>query len=150
MTQITWDNTSDICRKKCSYCQAPWPKISPDISQARSKTCSSQRRARLEAERDDRLFIEFDRVLQTKAAENPDVGHMLHGQVQLFETHLAYRRQTEKERRNQIEQITLQIEGLSAQAQAAKRQLALLGEELETQLSLRAKGLADRAQIASD
>ena len=54
------------------------------------------RRARLEAERDDRLFIEFDRVLQTKAAENPDVGHMLHGQVQLFETHLAYRRQTEK------------------------------------------------------
>ena len=94
MTQITWDNTSDICRKKCSYYQAPWPKISPDISQARSKTCSSQRRARLEAERDDRLFIEFDRVLQTKAAENPDVGHMLHGQVQLFETHLAYRRQT--------------------------------------------------------
>lgn len=71
------------------------------------------RRARLEAERDDRLFIEFDRVLQTKAAENPDVGHMLHGQVQLFETHLAYRRQTEKKRRNQIEQITLQIEGLS-------------------------------------
>ena len=54
------------------------------------------RRARLEAERDDRLFIEFDRVLQTKAAENPDVGPMLHGQVQLFETHLAYRRQTEK------------------------------------------------------
>ena len=107
------------------------------------------RRARLEAERDDRLFIEFDRVLQTKAAENPDVGHMLHGQVQLFETHLAYRRQTEKKRRNQIEQITLQIEGLSAQAQAAKRQLALLGEELETQLSLRAKGLADRAQLSA-
>ena len=49
------------------------------------------RRARLEAERDDRLFIEFDRVLQTKAAENPDVGHMLHGQVQLFETPIAVR-----------------------------------------------------------
>ena len=84
------------------------------------------RRARLEAERDDRLFIEFDRVLQTKAAENPDVGHMLHGQVQLFETHLAYRRQTEKKRRNQIEQITLQIEGLSAKGLADRAQLSAL------------------------
>ena len=50
---------------------------------------------------------------------------------------------------NQAEQIALQIEGLSAQAQAAERQLALLGEELETQLSLRAKGLADRAELSA-
>ena len=54
------------------------------------------RQARLKAERDDRLFIEFNRILQTKASENPDVRPMLHGQVQLFETHLGYRRQTEK------------------------------------------------------
>jgi chaperonin cofactor prefoldin len=50
---------------------------------------------------------------------------------------------------NQAEQIALQIEGLSAQAQAAERQLALLGEELETQLSLRTKGLADRAELSA-
>jgi len=50
---------------------------------------------------------------------------------------------------NQAEQIALQIEGLSAQAQAAERQLALLGDELETQLSLRAKGLADRAELSA-
>ena len=53
-------------------------------------------RARLLAERDDRLSIEFDPVLQTKAAEDPDLQLMLQGQVQLFETHLAYRLQTEK------------------------------------------------------
>ena len=50
---------------------------------------------------------------------------------------------------NQAEQIALQIEGLSAQAQVAERQLALLGDELETQLSLRAKGLADRAELSA-
>ena len=107
------------------------------------------RRARLEAERDDRLFIEFDRVLQTKAAENPDVGHMLHGQVQLFETHLAYRRQTEKKRRNQIEQITLQIEGLSAQAQAAKRQLALGRRAGDSTVFARQRACRPRAALCA-
>ena len=43
----------------------------------------------------------------------------------------------------------LEIEGLSAQVQATERQLALLGEELEAQLSLSAKGLADRAQLSA-
>lgn len=107
------------------------------------------RRARLVAERDDRLSIEFDQVLKTTAAADPEVRRMLQGQVQLFKTHLAYRRQTEKKLQNQAEQIALQIEGLSAQAQAAQRQLALLGDELETQLSLRAKGLADRAELSA-
>lgn len=107
------------------------------------------RRARLVAERDDRLSIEFDQVLKTTAAADPEVRRMLQGQVQLFKTHLAYRRQTEKKLQNQAEQIALQIEGLSAQAQAAERQLALLGDELETQLSLRAKGLADRAELSA-
>ena len=54
------------------------------------------RRARLVAERDDRLSIEFDQVLKTTAAADPEVRCMLQGQVQLFKTHLAYRRQTEK------------------------------------------------------
>ena len=107
------------------------------------------RRARLLAERDDRLSIEFDPALQSRAAEDPDVARMVQGQQQLFETYLAYRRQTDKKRQNQTEQMILQIEGLSAQAQAAERQLALLGEELETQLALRAKGLSDRAQLSA-
>ena len=107
------------------------------------------RRARLLAERDDRLSIEFDPALQSRAAEDPDVARMVQGQRQLFETYLAYRRQTDKKRQNQTEQMILQIEGLSAQAQAAERQLALLGEELETQLALRAKGLSDRAQLSA-
>ncbi|MGB2354777.1 MAG: HlyD family type I secretion periplasmic adaptor subunit [Planktomarina sp.] len=107
------------------------------------------RRARLLAERDDRLSIEFDPVLQTKAAEDPDLQLMLQGQVQLFETHLAYRLQTEKKLHNQTAQMGLEIEGLSAQVQATERQLALLGEELEAQLSLSAKGLADRAQLST-
>ena len=107
------------------------------------------RRARLLAERDDRLSIEFDPALQSRAAEDPDVARMVQGQRQLFETYLAYRRQTDKKRQNQTDQMILQIEGLSAQAQAAERQLALLGEELETQLALRAKGLSDRAQLSA-
>jgi HlyD family secretion protein len=107
------------------------------------------RRARLLAERDDRLSIEFDPALQSRAAEDPDVARMVQGQQQLFETYLAYRRQTDKKRQNQTDQMILQIEGLSAQAQAAERQLALLGEELETQLALRAKGLSDRAQLSA-
>ena len=106
------------------------------------------RRARLLSERDDRLSIEFDPVLQTKAAEDPDLQLMLQGQVQLFETHLAYRLQTEK-LHNQTAQMGLEIEGLSAQVQATERRLALLGEELEAQLSLSAKGLADRAQLSA-
>ena len=39
--------------------------------------------------------------------------------------------------------------GLSAQVQATEQQLSLLGEELEAQLSLSAKGLADRAQLSA-
>ena len=54
------------------------------------------RRARLVSERDDRLSIEFDKVLKTTAAADLEVRRMLQGQVQLFKTHLAYRRQTEK------------------------------------------------------
>ena len=107
------------------------------------------RRARLLAERDDRLSIEFDSALQSRAAKDPDVVRMVQGQRQLFETYLAYRHQSDNKRQNQTEQMILQIEGLSAQAQAAERQLALLGEELETQLALRAKGLSDRAQLSA-
>ena len=39
--------------------------------------------------------------------------------------------------------------GLSAQVQATEQQLSLLGEELEAQLSLSVKGLADRAQLSA-
>jgi len=40
----------------------------------------------LVAERDDRLSIEFDQVLKTTAAADPEVRRMLQGQVQLFKT----------------------------------------------------------------
>ena len=105
-------------------------------------------RARLLAEYDNRLSIEFDPVLQTKAAEDPDLQLMLQGQVQLLETHLHIGFKLKK-LHNQTAQMGLEIEGLSAQVQATERQLALLGEELEAQLSLSAKGLADRAQLSA-
>jgi hypothetical protein len=54
------------------------------------------RRARVGAEREDRLSIDFDQVLTTTAAAAPEVRRMLQGQVQLIKTQLAYRRQTEK------------------------------------------------------
>ena len=106
------------------------------------------RRTRLLAEYDNRLSIEFDPVLQTKVAEDPDLQLMLQGQVQLLETHLHIGVKLKK-LHNQTAQMGLEIEGLSAQVQATERRLALLGEELEAQLSLSAKGLADRAQLSA-
>ncbi|MDG1738669.1 MAG: HlyD family type I secretion periplasmic adaptor subunit [Paracoccaceae bacterium] len=105
------------------------------------------RRARLEAERDSDLGVDFDDELMALAKDNLDVRDQMAGQVRLF---LARADSVQKEieqlgkRRNQI---TDQIIGIDAQMDAMSIQLDLIHQELENQQTLLEKGLAQIARV---
>ena len=105
------------------------------------------RRARLEAERDSDLGVDFDDELMALAKDNLDVRDQMAGQVRLF---LSRADSVQKEieqlgkRRNQI---TDQIIGIDAQMDAMSIQLDLIHQELENQQTLLEKGLAQIARV---
>lgn len=105
------------------------------------------RRARLEAERDDKEQPTFEGELADLAKTRPDVVEQIEGQRNLFfarKESLA-RQSDQLDKRNG--QITSQIEGIDAQTEALKQQLALIQEELTDQQSLLAKGLAQSSRV---
>ncbi|WP_424985665.1 HlyD family type I secretion periplasmic adaptor subunit [Microbulbifer sp. S227A] len=105
------------------------------------------RRGRLEAERDGADTITFDPVLTEAAAIRPEVSGLIEGQERLF---TARRESTAKEseqlekRRGQIQD---QIKGIRAQQESLKRQLSLIGKELDNQKSLLDRGLAQAGTV---
>ncbi len=105
------------------------------------------RRARLEAERDERDAPEFLDELKLRAAENPDLAELMEGQRNLF---FARKESTEKEleqlEKRQI-QITNQIDGIDAQMTSLTEQLALITEELTNQQALFDRGLAQAGTL---
>jgi HlyD family secretion protein len=108
----------------------------------------SARRARLEAERDDAKAVTFSADLLKVAAIRSDVAEMVDGQASLFAAHRETLAQAIDQRRKQIGQVGSQVEGIAAQQDAVKTQVALLGAELEAQRDLLAKGLTQAARVS--
>ena len=105
------------------------------------------RRGRLEAERDNTKGVKFDDELMDLAKENETVRDQMAGQVRLFLARSAsIEKEIEQLGKRRI-QITDQIIGIDAQMDAMGVQLDLLGQELESQQELLAKGLAQIARV---
>lgn len=105
------------------------------------------RRARLEAERDDKPEPVFTGELAELAKARADVREQIEGQRNLF---FARRESTDhqtEEMGKRKAQIVSQIEGVDAQMAAVGQQLALIKEELAGQQSLLDKGLAQASTV---
>lgn len=107
------------------------------------------RHARLVAERDGADQIEFPPSLLSSASENVAIHDLIDGQTRLFSS----RRRSLSTQIAQLEkrktQIERQIDGFDAQKRALDQQLALLGEDLENQKTLLAKGLTQAPRVLS-
>lgn len=107
------------------------------------------RRSRLEAERDDKDAPVFSGELAELAKTRPDVAELIEGQRGLF---LARRESLARQSEQLVKrgaQITSQIEGVAAQAQALTVQLGLIRQELKDQQSLLDKGLAQASRVSA-
>jgi HlyD family type I secretion membrane fusion protein len=107
------------------------------------------RRSRLEAERDKRGDVQFDKDLISMGADRTEVLDMMQGQRRLFH---ARRESTEREieqLEKQRAQIRDQIVGIKAQQKANQSQLLLIADELKSQQSLLDKGLAQASTVLS-
>ncbi len=106
------------------------------------------RRARLEAERDNKDSPNFQGEIIAIAQTNPDIAELIEGQRSLFFS----RRDTIQRQTEQLEkrgaQIIAQIEGIVAQTTALDQQLILIDQELEAQKTLLAKGLAQSSRVS--
>lgn len=105
------------------------------------------RRARLEAERDGDVVMEFEDGLLAAAATNPDIQELVDGQSNLFFARRdSVSRETQQlsKRRSQIGN---QIDGIAAQETSLSRQLDLIKEELQSQQTLLDRGLAQAGTV---
>lgn len=107
------------------------------------------RRGRLEAERDSRVDIRFDPLLQKGAAQDEDVSDLMEGQARLLQAREASREKETAQLHKQRRQIYDQITGLEAQRTALREQLTLLEIELKNQQHLLEQGLAQAARVLS-
>lgn len=107
------------------------------------------RRARLTAERNEEMEINFQPELVETAATRPEVAEQMEGQVLLFrarEETMVKQVEQMAERRSQIES---RIRGVLAQSTALTRQLDLINEELTDQQNLFEKGLTPASRVLS-
>jgi HlyD family type I secretion membrane fusion protein len=101
------------------------------------------RRARLEAERDNREQMLPPQLLADALEKNPATELLWAGQKQLLEARQdSLNRQIDQYHKRQ-EQIRLQVSGVAAQKMAQERQLELLAEESEAIESLYERGLVE-------
>lgn len=105
------------------------------------------RRARLEAERDDKPTPNFQGEIVEIAKTKPDIAELIEGQRSLFFS----RRDTLLRQSEQLQkrgsQIIAQIDGIVAQTVALDQQIALVNQELDAQKTLLAKGLAQSSRV---
>jgi HlyD family secretion protein len=99
------------------------------------------RKARLEAERDDRDRVTFPEGLVQRAKTDAELASTLSSEERLF----AFRRQSREGRKEQlaqrISQFEKEIDGLRAQEMAHERGLSVLRQELEGLRTLKERGL---------
>jgi len=107
------------------------------------------RRSRLEAERDGGEEIVFPEILLTHAETDDEVAELISGQRNLFFARRASMDREVEQLNKRSDQIGNQIEGVEAQVEALAAQLSFVDEELESQRSLLARGLAQASRVLS-
>jgi HlyD family secretion protein len=107
------------------------------------------RRARLEAERDGAARIAFDPRLRARAVRHPGLAGAMAGQRRLIEARAKSMDREQAQVRRRRAQTAKQIEGISAQEAALRRQLELIERELTDQTALWQRGLAPVARVLS-
>ena len=98
------------------------------------------RKARLEAERDDRATIDFTVTFGERAAD-PDIAGILAGERKLFDLRRAARAGLKSQLRERILQYDQEGAGLAAQAAAKDSETALIDKELAGARDLYAQNL---------
>lgn len=107
------------------------------------------RRARNEAERDGTKTIAFPPDLLARKDKDPVVGGLVEGETRLFVSRVAGREGQRKQLRERIQQLNQEIGGLSEQAAAKDREIALIGQELKGVRELFAKNLVPFARVTN-
>ena len=108
---------------------------------------SMARRARLEAERDDRPEPVFPADLEGLAKTRPDVADMIEGQRRLFTARLETVNAQISQLNKRTDQITAQVQGITAQTLAISDQIALVLPEVADQQKLLDKGLTQAVRL---
>lgn len=108
---------------------------------------SMARRARLEAERDDKAGPSFPQDLTELAASHPDVAEMIEGQRKLFDARLETVNAQISQLNKRLDQMAAQIQGIKAQGAAISDQIALLRPEIADQQKLLDKGLTQAVRL---
>lgn len=88
------------------------------------------RRARLEAERDDRGEIEFTQDLLNQDSD-PEIARIVTGERKLFELRREAKRGQKAQLRERITQLKEEVSGLTEQAGAKAQEIELVKKELE-------------------
>lgn len=145
----------EILIQEGDYVEAGQLLLRLDASELRSSLAIAEsqlfelmsRRARLEAERDERAVIIFAPLLLQAAQASSDVANMINGQERLLVARGTSISQEIDQLGKQIGQIGDQIGGIIAQKQSLTEQLSLIEEELRDQQSLLDRGLAQSARV---
>jgi len=107
------------------------------------------RRARLEAERDQRPAVTFSDVLQQRQHNEPDILKIVEGEHRLFEARRASRLGQKAQLRERVAQSGLEIEGLEAQRAAKVAEIALIKSELVGVEELYSKNLVQLSRMTA-
>ena len=108
---------------------------------------STARRARLEAERDDKPAPVFPPEIVSLEAARPDVAEMIEGQRRLFTARLETVQAQISQLNKRADQIGSQVEGIDAQTAAIADQIALVLPEVADQQKLLDKGLTQSVRL---
>jgi HlyD family secretion protein len=106
------------------------------------------RQARLEAEREDLDAVSFPAELLARRAD-ADVARAVDGERRLFELRRAARAGLKAQLRERIGELREEIEGLTGQAIAKDKEIALIHDELAGLLALRQKNLVPLTRVTS-
>lgn len=107
------------------------------------------RRARDEAERDGASSIAFPPDLLARRDADPSVAHLIDGETRLFVSRVAGREGQKAQLRERVAQLRQEITGLTEQASAKEREIALIGEELKGVRELFRKNLVPFSRVTA-
>lgn len=103
--------------------------------------------ARLAAERDGLDAIVFPPAIMARLGQDGEIDQLVHGQERVFATRTRSRSNQVDILSQRIVQLEAQISGFKAQADANRRQLALIRDELKGTRSLYEKGLTPKTRV---
>ncbi|MGH1572786.1 HlyD family type I secretion periplasmic adaptor subunit [Methylobacterium sp. P31] len=107
------------------------------------------RRARDEAERDDAPRVSFPTELLDRVKSDPAVMHLIMGETRLFAARVSAREGQKAQLRERVAQLRQEISGLTEQAGAKEREIALIGSELKGVRELFAKNLVPFSRVTA-